>query len=64
LRTELAQEFSEHEMLCIEKHAKDSKTHVNSKLLVALLDAHPRLGSTFTPELPIELAIIEHLSEK
>jgi DNA polymerase-3 subunit gamma/tau len=61
MRAELAGEFTEHEMTCIDQHAKDSKAQVNSKLLIAILDASMRVGTTYAPELPLELALIDHL---
>ncbi len=61
MRTELAEEYTEIEMACIDRHATLSKMHLNSKLLVGLLDAHLRTGSTYTPELPLELALIDHI---
>lgn len=64
LVADIKNEFTEEEFVVLEKHAKDSKAFINSKLLLVLLDAHLRLGTTYTPELPLELALIEHLEPK
>jgi len=63
LATKLCADFTDEENAAIDRHAKESLGLINSKLLVALLDAHVRLGHTYTPELPLELALIDHLSE-
>jgi len=60
---QLESEFSEEEYKAIERHAKESRTTVNSKFLKALLDAYTYTGTTYTPELSLELALIEHLGE-
>ena len=60
LTNELQKEFTEEEYVALVRHAKDSKTHIHSRLLLALLDAHMRIGTTYTPELPLELALIQH----
>jgi DNA polymerase-3 subunit gamma/tau len=60
LKNDLEKEFSEEEFSALTRHSKESKT-INSKLLIHLLDAAMRTGSTYTPELPLELALIEHL---
>ena len=62
MKTDLEKEFTEEEFAALMRHAKDSKAHVHSRLLLSLLDAHMRIGTTYTPELPLELALIEHLT--
>lgn len=61
LRAELETEFSKEEFSAIERHAEHSKESVNSKLLMHLLDASMQSGTTYTPELPLELALIRYL---
>jgi len=61
LTAELQKEFTEEEYGALARHAKDSKAHIHSKLLLTLLDAHMRIGTTYTPELPLELALTQHL---
>jgi len=61
LKVALQDEFSEEEFAALATHAAESKERLNSKLLIHLLDADMRTGSTYIPELPIELALIEHL---
>lgn len=61
MRKELETEYTEGEMRCIDTHAKESTGTINSKLLILLLDAQLRAGTTYTPELPLELALIEHI---
>ena len=63
LKEELKGEFSAEEFTAIEKYAKDSKGSINSKLLMYLLDAHMQTGSTYTPELPLELALIRYMGQ-
>jgi DNA polymerase-3 subunit gamma/tau len=62
MKKELKDEYSEEEYAALEKHAAESRELVNSHLLASLLDAHMRTGTTYTPELPLELALIEHLN--
>ena len=50
------------EWAAIDRHARDSRATIHSKLLLALIDATQRTGSTFITELPLELAIIDHCS--
>ncbi len=61
MRKELQQEFSPEDFAKIEQYAGVSKQFINSKFLLHLLDAYTRLGTTYIPQLPLELAIIEHL---
>ncbi len=61
LKKEFSQEFDEYTIL--ELHATSSKKTINSKLLIRLLDALKRIGTTHIPELPLEIALIEHLEE-
>jgi len=59
---ELESEFTPEEWAQVVRHAQDSKDSVNSTLLMKLLDAYLRTGTTYLPELPLELALIEHLA--
>lgn len=43
----------------IRTYAKDTKSPINSHLLIRLLEAGEQVGNTFIPQLPIELALIE-----
>lgn len=61
LKSDIQSEFTEEEFTSLGIHATTSKTKINSKLLISLLDAHMRTGTTFTPQLPLEIALIEHL---
>ncbi len=61
MRDTLRAEFTEQEWAAIERHAKEGGARVNSRLLMGLLDAHMRAGTTHIPELPLELALIDHL---
>jgi DNA polymerase III subunit gamma/tau len=61
MRADLVEEYTELEMACVDRHVAESKARINSKLLAGLLGAHMRSGSTYTPELPLELALIDHL---
>jgi len=64
LKQELEKEFSEEEFTSIKIHATSSKATINSKLLIKLLDAFQRTGTTYISELPFEIALIEHLDLK
>ena len=61
MRKELETEFSAEDFEHIEQYVGVSKQYINSKFLLLLLDAYARLGTTFVPQLPVELALIEHL---
>jgi DNA polymerase-3 subunit gamma/tau len=61
LREELKTEFTEEEYATLASLAEDEKKSIQSTFLVLLLDARMRVGSSFAPELPLELAIIEYL---
>lgn len=61
LKSDLQKEFTDEEFTSIGLHAVSSKQKINSKLLISLLDAHTRTGTTYIPELPLEIALIEHL---
>ncbi len=63
MKKDLENEFTNEEFSSIQKHAESSKAQINSKLLIALLDANMRTGTTYTPELPLEMALIEHLEK-
>ncbi len=63
MKKELENEFTDEEFSSIQKHADSSKTQINSRLLTLLLDANMRTGTTYTPELPLEIALIEHIEE-
>lgn len=60
MKKTLQEEFTEEEFTAIETHAADSKETINSTLLRILLDAHMRVGTTYTPELPLEMALIDY----
>lgn len=62
LKNELKNEFTEEEFTSIALHAVSSKQKINSKLLLLLLEAYARTGTTYVPELPLEIALIEHLA--
>ncbi len=63
LGAELLLELSEPEQGAARRHAKDSRARVNSKLLARLLQAYGSVGTTFTPELPLELALFDHFEQ-
>jgi len=60
---QLETEFSEEEFVSLEHHAKDSRVHINSRLLARLLDASMYKGDTAVPQLPLELVVLEHLEQ-
>ena len=63
LGKELLDELSEPEQKAVERHAKESRTQIHSKLLANLLRAYNSVGTTFTPELPLELALFDHFEQ-
>jgi DNA polymerase-3 subunit gamma/tau len=63
MRKEIEAEFSPEDFDSIKRHSGVSQVHINSKLLLLLLDVQIRLGTTYTFELPLELALIEHLNK-
>jgi DNA polymerase III subunit gamma/tau len=60
LGEELLEELSEPEREVVRRHAKESRAAIHSKLLAGLLQAYGSVGATFTPELPLELALFDH----
>jgi hypothetical protein len=62
LKNELQNDFTEEEFTSIALPAVSSKQKINSKLLLLLLEAYARTGTTYVPELPLEIALIEHLA--
>ena len=52
-------QFVEEDQKKIESLARDSKSPVNSHLLLRLLTAADQTGRTYLPQLPLELAIVE-----
>jgi DNA polymerase-3 subunit gamma/tau len=63
MRPELEREFTELEMACIDRHAQGSAGRIHSKLLMRVLDAAMQASTAYTPELPLELALIDILSD-
>ncbi len=63
LRDELSTEFGVDDARALEAMAKHKPSRINSMLLSALLTAHDRVGSSFLPTLPLELALIDVLGE-
>jgi DNA polymerase-3 subunit gamma/tau len=61
LKSDIQNEFTEEEFTLLGIHATTTKAKINSKLLILLLDAQMRTGTTYTPQLPLEIALIEHL---
>lgn len=51
--------FLPEERELIEVYAHDSKSPINSRMLLRLLEAEEQIGKTFIPQLPLELALIE-----
>jgi DNA polymerase III subunit gamma/tau len=52
-------EFVPEEQELIERIARDAKSTVNSRALIAFLEAGTRIGYSSIPQLPLELALIE-----
>lgn len=64
LAMRIRDEYTEEEWQAVQAHAQDSVQHINSRLLTRLLDTALRMGTTYLPELPIEITIIEHLEQQ
>jgi len=56
-------EYAPEEWTAILRHAEASRARINSTLLMRLLDAQLRTGTTYLPELPLELTVIDHLHD-
>lgn len=64
MEAELTPEYTQQEMESIKHHAEHSATHINSRLLARILEAYTHSGTTYAPELPLELAFIDHFENK
>ncbi len=58
----LKEQFNEEDFKFLEDLAKSKECNINSKTLLALLDAYANTKSAYIKHLPIELALIELLS--
>ncbi len=52
--------FNEEAWQAILRHAEASKKEIHSSFLLLLLDALARAGTSYTPELPLEVALLQH----
>lgn len=59
-KDDILKSFGEQERELIEKYANEAASPLNSHLLLKLLDATQLTGRTPLPQLPLELAIVEH----
>lgn len=60
----LLQNMGTEERELIRAYAANSKSSINSHMLLRLLDAGLQVGSTYIPELPLELALIDICTPK
>jgi len=58
---EVLGELTEVEQDAAKRHAQTAPPRIHSKLLLRLLEAEARMGTTFIASLPVELALIEHV---
>ena len=59
MREQFAADFSPDDMKLLEDHAVRSLSQINSKSLVAFLDAYTEIGKASVAQLPLELALLE-----
>ncbi len=57
---ELLLQYAEEDRVLIRKYAENRESPINSRTLTRLLEAGVYVGRTAIPELPLELALIEH----
>ena len=62
--TELLTAYKEEEQTELKAFAKDKNSPINSHLLLRFLTATNQIGTTYLPELPLELAIVEGAETK
>lgn len=55
-------QYSEEDATTLQNAAKDAVTTINSALVLRLLSASESVGKSTIPQLPLELALIEHCS--
>jgi len=58
LQPVLKGDFPEEDFTFLEELAKDKDAHINSEVLKEFLDAYTKIGNSYLPHLPIELAVI------
>ena len=57
----IEEEVSEEDFAFLEKLAGEKNAGINSRTLVAFIDAYEQTGRTYIPELPLELALISSI---
>ena len=55
-------QFSDEDVVILRAAAKDAITTINAALVLRLLSASESVGKSSIPQLPLELALIEHCS--
>jgi DNA polymerase-3 subunit gamma/tau len=64
MRLAIAEELSEGDFDFVDKLAQDKAAHLNSQVLLGLLEAYDTPGPSSIPELPLELALAKLLGEE
>jgi DNA polymerase-3 subunit gamma/tau len=59
---ELLAPYGDEDRGVLDSYAKDASSPINSKLLLRLIESSEYVGKSSIPELPLELALIEHCS--
>jgi DNA polymerase-3 subunit gamma/tau len=59
MKTKISEELSVEDFQFIEKLSADTNAHLNSHVLLELLNAYGTTGSSVIPELPLELALVK-----
>ena len=55
----LKTDFGEEDFAFLEELAKDKDVHIDSEVLKEFLDAYTKIGNSYLPHLPLELAVIK-----
>lgn len=59
----IAAQFGDDDCALMETYAKDTKSPINSHLLIKMLDMGEYVGKSYVSELPLELLLLEHCKE-
>jgi len=59
----IAEDFSEEDTVFLKGHAGEKESALNSKVLEEFLGAYQRIGYSYIPQLPLELALIKLIGQ-
>ena len=64
MKASLADDFSEEDMMLLEKYAGNNPSHITSQTLALFLDAYTQVNYAYVAHLPLELAIIDSVQKE